>query len=93
LQPKEAVLKLTEISPVSDKVSFKDVLEFTSAYKLHAINLSQEDDKELIESLTKSCKSLLVLSNKARRRYEGARINEVSKSIENELVEEIRKQD
>jgi hypothetical protein len=91
LQPKEAILKLTEITPVLDKVSFKDVLELTSPYKLHPINLSQEVDRELIECLVTSCKSLLALATKTRRRYQGARINEVSKSIENELVEEIRK--
>ena len=91
MQPKDAIIKLKEIAPVLDKVSFKDVLELTSPYKLHPIDLNQEDDKELIESLVTSCKSLLALATKVRRRYEGARINEVSKSIENELVEEIRK--
>jgi hypothetical protein len=91
LQPKDAIIKLTEIAPILDKVSFKDVLELTSPYKLYPIDLNQEDDKELIDSLVTSCKSLLALATKARRRYEGARINEVSKSIENELVEEIRK--
>lgn len=91
MQPKDAIIKLTEIAPILDKVSFKDVLELTSPYKLHPIDLNQEDDKELIDSLVTSCKSLLALATKARRRYEGARINEVSKSIENELVEEIRK--
>lgn len=91
MQQKDAILKLIEIAPLLDKISFKDVLELTSPYKLHPINLSQEDDKELIEDLIKSCKGLLALATKTRRRYEGARINEVSKSIENELVEEIRK--
>jgi hypothetical protein len=91
LQPKDAILKLIEIAPILDKVSFKEVLELTSPYKLYPINLSQEDDKELIESLIKSCKHFLALSNKTKRGYEGERINEVSKAIENELVEEIRK--
>ena len=91
MQPKDAIVKLTEIAPKLDKVSFKDVLEMTSSFKLQPIVLNQEDDKELIDSLVTSCKGLLALATKARRRYEGARINEVSKSIENELVEEIKK--
>jgi hypothetical protein len=91
LQPKDAIFKLIEITPILNKVSFQEVLELTSPYKLHPINLSQEDDKELIEALIKSCRGLLALATKARRGYKGARINEVSKSIENELVEEIRK--
>ncbi|HEX7514930.1 MAG TPA: hypothetical protein VF393_04995 [archaeon] len=78
MQQKDAILKLIEIAPLLDKISFKDVLELTSPYKLHPINLSQEDDKELIEDLIKSCKGLLALATKTRRRYEGARINEVS---------------
>jgi hypothetical protein len=91
LQPKDAIIKLIEIAPILGKVSFKDVLELTSPHKIHPINLNQDEDKELIDSLVSSCKSLVALATKARRRYEGARINEVSKSIENELVEEIRK--
>lgn len=91
MQPKEAIRKLVEVAPVLDKVSFKDVLELTSAYKLLPIDMSQDDDKELINTLKKSCKDFLTLCNKTKRRWEGERINEVSKLIENELVEEIRK--
>jgi len=91
LQPKDAVLKLVEIAPILDKVNFKDVLELTSPYKLDPIDLSVNDDKELIDALTKSCTDFLALCKKTKRVWEGARINEVSKSIENELVEQIRK--
>ena len=90
MQPKDAVLKLIKITPILDKVSFKDVLELTSPYQLHTIYLNQQNDKELIETITKSCKDFLALCNKTKRRFQGARINEVSKAIENELVEEIR---
>lgn len=72
-------------------ISFKDVLETTSGYKLHPVNLQQQEDNELIETLVNSCKNFLALSNKAGRRHTGNRINEVSKKIENELVDEIKK--
>jgi hypothetical protein len=91
MQPKDAIDKLIEISPTLDKVSFKDVLERTSGHKLAPINLNEEDDKELITNLVKSCKNFLALSNKADRGHKGARVNEVSKKFEYELVEEIRK--
>jgi len=91
LLQKDAILKLIEIAPILDKVSFKEVLELTSPYKICPINLSEEEDKELVETLTQACKHFLALCNKTKRRYEGDRINEVSKAIENELVEEIRK--
>ncbi|MGA7077048.1 MAG: hypothetical protein WBZ42_11005, partial [Halobacteriota archaeon] len=91
MQPKDAILKLIEITPLLDKVSFRDVLELTSPYKLQPIDPNQQDDKELIETITKSCRDFLALCNKIKRRFQGARINEVSKAIENELVEEIRK--
>lgn len=91
MQPKEAIAKLVEITPILDRVSFKDVLELTSPCKLLPIDMNQEEDKELINTLKKSCKDFLTLCNKTKRRWEGERINEVSKLIENELVEEIRK--
>jgi hypothetical protein len=93
MQPKEAIRKLVEVTPVLDKVSFKDVLELTSPYKLLPIDMSQDDDKELINTLKKSCKNFLALCKKTKRHWEGERINEVSKPIENELVEEIGKTD
>jgi hypothetical protein len=71
--------------------SFKDVVEVTSNHKLYPVSLEQQEDKELIESLTASCKHFLALCNETKRRFFGNRINEVSKAIENELVEEMRK--
>lgn len=91
MQPKEAIEKLVEIAPILDKISFKDVLELTSPYKLLPIDLKQAEDEELINALISSCKNFLTLCTKTKRRWEGERINEVSKPIENELVEEIRK--
>jgi len=81
LQEKEAILTLVEITPIMQGISFKDVLEITSEYKLHPVNIEQKEDKELIEILTNSCKNFLALSNKAGRRHRGNRINEVSKKL------------
>ena len=80
-----------EITKKMQGISFKDVIEVTSGYELIPINLQLEEDAELIEKLILSCKNFLMLCKKAKRRFFGNRINEVSRAIENELVEEIRK--
>ena len=72
-------------------ISFKDVIEVTSGYELVPINLQQKEDAELVEKLIYSSKNFLTLCNKTKRRFFGNRINEVSRAIENELVEEISK--
>lgn len=91
MQVKDAIRILVEATGDLQGVSFKDVVEVTSNHKLYPISFEQQEDKELIESLTTSCKHFLALCNKTKRRFFGNRINEVSKAIENELVEEIRK--
>lgn len=91
MQVKDAILNLLEITHKMQGISFKDVVEITSKHKLYPINLQQQEDKELIENLVTSCKNFLALCNKTKRRFYGNRINEVSKAIENEFVEEISK--
>lgn len=91
MQVREALLALREIAPVLRQVSLKDVVEITSGHQLYPIDLDQSEDKELIDNLTASCKSFLALCSRNKRRFYGARINEVSKSIENEFVAEIPK--
>jgi hypothetical protein len=91
MQQIEAIDKLIEIAPDLNEVRFKDVIERTSGFKLVPINLNEEEDKELRTNLVKSCKNFLALSSKADRGHKGARVNEVSKKFEFELVEEIRK--
>lgn len=88
---KDAILSLIEATHGLQRVSFKDVVEVTAKHAMYPVNLEQQEDQELIESLTASCKHFLALCNKTKRRFFGNRINEVSKAIENELVEEIRK--
>ena len=75
-----------EITNKLQGISFKDVIEVTSGYELIPINPQLIEDVELIEKLILSCKNFLALCNKAKRRFFGNRINEVSRAIENELV-------
>jgi len=74
-----------------ERLPFKDVVKVTSGYELIPINPNDQMDIELIDDLTASCKNFSALCKKAKRRFFGNRINEVSRAIENELVEEIRK--
>ena len=72
-------------------LSFKDVVQVTSNHELVPIDLEFKEDIELVENIIYSCKNFLKLCNKAKRRFRGNRINDVSRAIENELVEEISK--
>lgn len=80
MQPKDAILKVTEITFRLDKVSFKDVLELTSPYELHRTDRNQQNDKNLIETIAKSCKGL-VLCNKTNRRFQGPENTEYAKLL------------
>ena len=80
MQPKDAILKVTEITSRLDKVSFKDVLELTPPYELHRTDRNQQNDKNLIETIAKSCKGL-VLCNKTNRRFQGPENTEYAKLL------------
>ncbi|MGQ9679609.1 MAG: hypothetical protein ACUVV4_02425 [Candidatus Bathyarchaeia archaeon] len=91
MQVKKDILNLIQIADKMQGVNFREVVEGTSNHKLIPLNLELKEDKELIENLVASSKNFIALCNKTKRRFYGTRINEVSKAIENEFVEEIRK--
>lgn len=72
-------------------VSFIDLVETTSDYKLHPLDLNLREDKELIESLAAAFKHFVAFSNKTGTRFTAKRINDVSRHIEEVLVEQMHK--
>jgi hypothetical protein len=88
---KDAIGSLISAAQGLQRVSFKDVVEVTSKHKLYPVNPQLQEDNELIESLTASCQHFVAFTNKTGTRFRGERINDVSRPIENVLVEEIRK--
>ncbi len=91
LKMKNKIQELIKISNEMHGLSFKDVVEVTTGHDLVPLNLEQKRDAELVKNLINSCNHFLLLCHKTKRRFFGNRINEVSRAIENELVEEIQK--
>jgi hypothetical protein len=88
---KDAIRTVMEIAPDLKNVSFRDLVEATSEFKLHPLDPKLYADKELIEDLAASFKHFVAFSNKTGTRFTAKRINDVSRHIEEVLVEQMHK--
>ena len=71
------------------KVPFPTVVKKSTGYDVIPINLHDSSDKMLIDSLNKIFKDFLKTSTSTRSRYQGDRVNEVGRRIEDALVHEM----
>jgi hypothetical protein len=74
------------------KVPFSTVVRLSTGYDVFPINLEDPSDKALINTLVSIFKGFLKTSTSTRSRYQGDRINEVGRRIEDALVHEMNKQ-
>ena len=74
------------------KVPFSTVVKKSTGFDVIPINLQDSSDKMLIDTLNKIFKDFLKTSTSTRSRYQGDRINEVGRRIEDGLVHEMNKQ-
>jgi hypothetical protein len=74
------------------KVPFSTAVKLSTGYDVFPINLEDPSDKTLINSLVGIFKAFLKTSASTRSRYQGDRINEVGRRIEDALVHEMNKQ-
>jgi hypothetical protein len=74
------------------KVSFSTVVKKSTCFDVIPVNLHDSSDKILINGLNKIFKDFLKTSTSTRSRYQGDRINEVDRRIEDALVHEMNKQ-
>jgi hypothetical protein len=74
------------------KVPFSTVVKKSTGFDVIPVNLHDSSDKILIDSLNKIFKDFLKTSTSTRSRYQGDRINEVGRRIEDALVHEMNKQ-
>jgi hypothetical protein len=61
---KDAIRTAMELAQDLKDVSFRDLVEATSEFKLHPLDPKLHEDKELIEDLTASFKHFVAFSNK-----------------------------
>jgi hypothetical protein len=74
------------------KVPFSTVVKESTGFGVIPINLQDVPDKVLVDTLDKIFKEFLKTSASTRSRYQGDRINEVGRRIEDALVHEMNKQ-
>jgi len=74
------------------KVPFSTVVKESTGFDVIPINLQDAPDKVLVDTLDKIFKEFLKTSASTRSRYQGDRINEVGRRIEDALVHEMNKQ-
>ena len=74
------------------KVPFSTVVKESTGFDVIPINLQDAPDRVLVDTLDKIFKEFLKTSASTRSRYQGDRINEVGRRIEDALVHEMNKQ-
>lgn len=88
---KDSISTVMELAQNLKDVSFRDLVEATSEFKLFPLDPKLPEDKELVENLAASFKHFVAFSNKTGTRFTATRINDVSRHIEEILVEQMQK--
>jgi hypothetical protein len=74
------------------KIPFPTVVKRSTGFDVIPIDIHNSSDKMLIDALNKIFKDFLKTSTSTRSRYQGDRINEVGRRVEDALVHEMNKQ-
>lgn len=73
-------------------VPFPFLVKATTDYDVIPLNIkSLEDDKQLLNELVDSANNFINYASRIRQRFQGDRINDVGKRIEEAFVEELKK--
>ena len=84
--------KIFGLSKEVGKVPFQQIVYESTGFVMIPINRNETQDNALIDILQNIIKSFLKTSKSARSRYQGDRVNEVGRRIEEVLVHEMNKQ-
>ena len=87
----ELLQRVFGLSKELGRVEFPLVVKLSTGYDVIPINTSHELDKRFIETLGGILKKFLKTSASTRQRYQGNRINEVGRRIEETIVNEMNK--
>lgn len=87
----ELLQKVFGLSSELGRVGFPLVVKQSTGYDVIPINTSNELDKKFIDTLSGILKKFLKTSTSTRQRYQGSRVNEVGRRIEETIVNEMNK--
>ena len=87
-------IDINEVANLSEEIrqtKFRDIQVSTCKYNIIPVNMSNGDDKKIIDSLTKALNNFLSSTKKTGTRYVGNRANDVGKKMETGIIEEMKK--
>jgi hypothetical protein len=87
----ELLQRVFGLSRELGRVEFPLVVKLSTGYDVIPINVSDELDKKFLEILNGILRKFLKTSASTRQRYQGNRINEVGRRIEEIIVNEMNK--
>ncbi len=87
----ELLRRVFGLSKELGRVDFPLIVKLSTGYDVIPVNSSNESDKKLIEILDNILKKFLKTSASTRSRYQGNRVNEVGRRIEETIVNEMNK--
>jgi hypothetical protein len=73
------------------KIPFSDLVKATTEFEIFPMNLQDEQDLALFNEIKTSAINYIKYVTRIHQRYEGKRINEVGRRIEEAFVEELKK--
>jgi len=73
------------------KIPFSDLVKATTEFEIFPLNLQDEQDLALFNEIKTSAINYIKYVTRIHQRYEGKRINEVGRRIEEAFVEELKK--
>jgi hypothetical protein len=89
---KENMLKrVFSLSKELGRVPFPIIVKQSTGFEVIPVNVQDASDKDLLDKLNGILRKFLKTSSSVRSRYEGSRINEVGRRIEEALVNEMNK--
>ena len=80
-----------KISKKIQNIPFSELLRSTTPFDVYSLNAKDPKDLELVEQITTSANNFIKSINRTHTRFEGKRINEVGRRIEEVFVEELKK--
>ena len=93
VEEKESLLKVVfGLSKQLRRIPFPIIVKQSTGFDVVPVNLQDSSDKVLIDNLKSIFKEFLKTSTSTLSRYQGDRINEVGRRIEDALVHDMNKQ-
>jgi hypothetical protein len=87
----ELIKEGIKISKKIQNIPFSELLKATTPFDVYCINPNDPKDVELLNEITTAAKNFIKSVERTHTRFEGKRINEVGRRIEEVFVEELKK--